>query len=169
MKPAVLKTQLRQAVGGSSLLRKSFLGALAIGSVAMLSSWIVAPGANAVMSTEYKFKIPLGLEQSAMVITPDNPMTTQKVELGRALFFDRRLSADNTIACASCHLAQKGFTDGQPVSTGIKGQRAAVARRHPLTACSAAFNFGTAGPPHWKINPSAPSRIQSNTVLLTTM
>ncbi len=123
MKQAVPKTEIRRAVGSSSLWRKSLLGALAIGSVAMLSSWIAAPSANAVLSTEYKFKLPLGLEQSSMVIPPDNPMTTQKVELGRALFFDRRLSADNTIACASCHLAQKGFTDGQPVSTGIKGQK----------------------------------------------
>jgi cytochrome c peroxidase len=124
MKQAIPKTELRQAVlGGSSLLRKSFLGALAISSVAMLSSWIAVPGANAVLSTEYKFKLPLGLEQSAMVIPPDNPMTTQKVELGRILFFDRRLSNDDTIACASCHLSTKGFTDGQPVSTGIKGQK----------------------------------------------
>ena len=123
MKPAVPKTKLRQAVGGSSLLRKSFLGALAISSVALLSSWIAAPGANAGVSNEYKPKLPFGLEESAMVIPPDNPMTIQKVELGRVLFFDRRLSADNTIACASCHLAQKAFTDGQPVSTGIKGQK----------------------------------------------
>jgi cytochrome c peroxidase len=124
MKPSVPKTELRQAVlGGSSLLRKSFLGALAVCSVTILSSWIAAPGANAVASNEYKFKLPLGLEQSAMVIPPDNPMTTQKVELGRILFFDRRLSNDDTIACASCHLATKGFTDGQPVSTGIRGQK----------------------------------------------
>ncbi len=117
MKPAVPKTELRQAVlGGSSLLRKSFLGALAISSVAILSPW-------AATATDYKLKLPFGLEESAMVIPPDNPMTVQKVELGRILFFDRRLSNDNTVACASCHLSQNGFTDGQPVSTGIKGQK----------------------------------------------
>jgi cytochrome c peroxidase len=117
MKPAVPKTELRQAIlGGSSLLRKSFLGALAISSVAMLSPWIAT-------AADYKLKIPFGLEESAVVITPNNPMTTQKVELGRFLFFDRRLSDDNTIACATCHLAKFGFTDGQPVSTGIKGQK----------------------------------------------
>jgi cytochrome c peroxidase len=89
----------------------------------MLSSWIGAPTADAVVSNEYKFKLPLGLEETAMVIPSDNPMTTQKVELGRLLFFDKRLSNDNTIACASCHLMQHGFTDGQPVSTGIRGQK----------------------------------------------
>ena len=117
MKPAVSNTELRQAgFGGSSLLRKSLLGALAICSVAMLS-----PGTTT--ATEYKLKIPFGLEESAVVIPADNPLTTEKVELGRILFFDKRLSQDNTIACASCHLAKNAFTDGKPVSTGIRGQK----------------------------------------------
>ena len=117
-------TPHRKTVFGDSLpLGKRVLGSVAVCAVAMLSSWIAAPNAHAVVSNEYKFKLPLGLEESAMVITPDNPMTTQKVELGRILFFDKRLSNDNTIACASCHLAQFGFTDGQPVSAGIRGQK----------------------------------------------
>ncbi|MBI3355712.1 MAG: c-type cytochrome [Nitrospirae bacterium] len=72
---------------------------------------------------EYKLKIPFGLEESAVVIPADNPLTNEKVELGRLLFFDKRLSQDNTIACASCHLAKFAFTDGKPVSTGIRGQK----------------------------------------------
>ena len=124
MKPAVPKTELRQVVlGGSSLLRKSLLGALAICAVAMLSSWIATPAANAQSATEYKLKIPFGLEETAVVIPADNPLTTEKVELGRTLFFDKRLSQDNTIACANCHLAKFAFTDGKPVSTGIRGQK----------------------------------------------
>ena len=117
MKPAVPNTKLRQPVlGGSSLLRKSVLSALAISSVAMLSPWVAT-------ATDYKLKIPFGLEASSVVIPPDNPMTVEKVELGRALFFDKRLSADNTIACANCHMAKFAFTDGMPVSTGIRGQK----------------------------------------------
>ena len=117
-------TQLQKAVFGDSFpLGKRVIGSLAVCAVAMLSSWIAVPSANAVVSNEYKFKFPLGLEESAIVIPADNPITTQKVELGRALFFDKRLSADNTIACASCHLAQFAFTDGQPVSAGIRGQK----------------------------------------------
>ena len=130
MKPATPNTelppstQLRKAVfGGSLLLVKSVLGVLAISAVAMLSSWIATPDANAVMSTEYKFKMPLGLEETAVVIPADNPLTVQKVELGRTLFFDKRLSNDDTIACANCHLAQFAFTDAQPVATGIHGQK----------------------------------------------
>jgi cytochrome c peroxidase len=72
---------------------------------------------------EYKLKIPFGLEETAVVIPADNPLTNEKVELGRMLFFDKRLSQDNTIACASCHLAKFAFTDGKPVSTGIRGQK----------------------------------------------
>lgn len=45
------------------------------------------------------------------------------VELGRALYFDKRLSADNTVSCATCHAPKHGFTDNLPVSTGIKGQK----------------------------------------------
>ena len=117
-------TQLqKQVFGGSLTPGKRVLGGLAVCAVAMLSSWIGAPTADAVVSNEYKFKLPLGLEESAMVIPSDNPMTVQKVELGRILFFDKRLSNDNTIACASCHLMQHAFTDGQPVSTGIRGQK----------------------------------------------
>ena len=41
--------------------------------------------------------------------------------LQRVLFFDKRLSKNNTIACVNCHLAGKGFADGMPASTGIKG------------------------------------------------
>jgi cytochrome c peroxidase len=117
-------TQLRKAVfGGSRMSGKSFLGIPAICAVAMLSSWITTPLANAQSATEYKLKIPFGLEETAVVIPADNPLTNEKVELGRALFFDKRLSQDNTIACASCHLAKFGFTDGKPVSTGIRGQK----------------------------------------------
>ena len=52
-----------------------------------------------------------------------NPYSAAKVELGRLLYFDKRLSADNTVACASCHAPEKGFTDNQPVSSGIRGQK----------------------------------------------
>lgn len=62
-----------------------------------------------------------GLEDPNAYVPADNPLTAEKVELGRILFFDKRLSKNNTIACASCHIAEKGFTDGMPVSTGING------------------------------------------------
>jgi cytochrome c peroxidase len=139
MKPAALKAELlppaqlpKAVLRDPLLLGKSLLGVLAICAVAMQSSWIATmaeaateekPAANAESATEYKLKIPFGLEETAVVIPADNPMTNEKIELGRMLFFDKRLSQDNTIACASCHLAKFGFTDGKPVSTGIRGQK----------------------------------------------
>lgn len=63
------------------------------------------------------------------VIPPDNPLTSEKVELGKRLYFDKRLSADGTVSCASCHDPTKGFADGRPVAVGIRNQ--AGARNSP--------------------------------------
>jgi cytochrome c peroxidase len=51
----------------------------------------------------------------------DNPLTAEKIELGRKLFFDKRLSDDNSIACVDCHHPEKAFTDGKVKSSGIHG------------------------------------------------
>ncbi len=66
-------------------------------------------------------KAPLGL--IPVSFPADNPYTPAKAELGRYLYFDPRLSADGTVACATCHDPRRGFTDCAAVSTGIKGQR----------------------------------------------
>jgi len=66
-------------------------------------------------------KAPLGLPP--LQWPRDNPYSAAKVELGRYLYFDRRLSADNTVSCSSCHSPQYGFADGAPVSTGIRAQK----------------------------------------------
>jgi len=65
--------------------------------------------------------VPLGL--LPIVWPNDNPYSPEKAELGRMLYFDPRLSADNTVSCATCHSPQYGFTDSMPVSTGIRGQK----------------------------------------------
>jgi len=53
----------------------------------------------------------------------DNPVTAAKVSLGRRLFFDRRLSGDGTLSCASCHERRRAFTDDRAVAQGIGGAR----------------------------------------------
>ena len=53
-----------------------------------------------------------------MVIPADNPMTPEKVALGRQLFFDERLSIDGSKSCYSCHLCENGLTDGLPKAIG---------------------------------------------------
>lgn len=70
----------------------------------------------------YKSTLPLGLQEEAAYIPPDNPLTSEKISLGRQLYFDGRLSADGTVSCATCHAPDKGFSDGRSTSTGIKGQ-----------------------------------------------
>jgi cytochrome c peroxidase len=53
-----------------------------------------------------------------MTIPPDNPMTPEKVALGRQLFFDERLSIDGSRSCYSCHVCEHGLTDGLPKAIG---------------------------------------------------
>jgi cytochrome c peroxidase len=55
-------------------------------------------------------------------VPEDNPMTAEKVELGRFLFYDKRLSANETQSCGSCHLQELAFTDGLPRAEGSTGQ-----------------------------------------------
>ncbi len=71
---------------------------------------------------------PLGLP---VVSVPDNnPVTTAKIDLGRKLFFDRRLSLNNTISCAMCHVPQQGFTSSEmKTAVGIEGRT--VSRNTP--------------------------------------
>ena len=54
-------------------------------------------------------------------VPTDNPMSAIKVELGRRLFYDTRLSVNNTMSCASCHLQALAFTDGKPRAIGATG------------------------------------------------
>jgi cytochrome c peroxidase len=56
-----------------------------------------------------------------MLIPADNPMTVEGVALGRKLFYEKKLSGDNTISCASCHSAENAFTDPKKYSVGIDG------------------------------------------------
>src|SRR5215470_16075735 len=66
-------------------------------------------------------EVPLGLEPRP--IPKENPLTEQRVGLGRRLFFDPILSADNTVACASCHQPSHGFAGTEARPRGIRGQR----------------------------------------------
>jgi cytochrome c peroxidase len=79
--------------------------------------------------------VPLGLAPIAWPLV--NPYSPAKAELGRLLYFDRRLSADGSVACASCHQPRLGFTDGQPVATGVRGQQGS---RSAPTVINSAYN-----------------------------
>lgn len=70
--------------------------------------------------TPYLLNIPKGFPE--IPIPSHNPLTEEKVELGRKLFFDPILSADSTISCATCHIPQAAFADHQPKAMGIHGK-----------------------------------------------
>lgn len=76
-------------------------------------------GGYAYNPKEYVFVKPIGFPD--MPIPADNPMTYEGIELGKKLFFDKKLSGDNSISCASCHLPENSFTDPNQFSKGVDG------------------------------------------------
>lgn len=97
---------------------------LVFGVVAMLAlaAWWLSD------SHDYVWVLPDNAPQPA--VPADNPMSTAKVELGRWLFYDTRLSGNKTMSCASCHIQALAFTDGRARSVGSTGER------HPRSSMS---------------------------------
>ena len=83
----------------------------------------------------YDWVLPAGFPEPAVPV--ENPMTAEKVELGRHLFHDTRLSGNGTQACASCHLQSLAFADGRQLPTGSTGH--ALVRNAPGLANVAWF------------------------------
>ena len=77
-----------------------------------------------------------------MDIPADNPLTVEGVELGRLLFWETRLSEDNSMSCGSCHLPEVNFADPAQYSTGVTG---AVGTRNAM----ALINLGWASSFFW--------------------
>ncbi len=74
---------------------------------------------NAFSQTEgnaYVLSLPPGVLEP--IIPEDNPLTQGKVDLGKKLFFDKRLSVDDTVSCATCHNPEKGFAAGKVIAVG---------------------------------------------------
>lgn len=82
----------------------------------------------AAQQTSYNWNIPAEIPKP--IVPADNPMTREKVELGRHLFYEKRLSVTGQFACASCHLQAKAFTDGKRVGVGATGEK------HPRNSMS---------------------------------
>jgi cytochrome c peroxidase len=67
----------------------------------------------------YDWRIPAWLPPPP--VPDDNPMSDEKTELGRHLFYDKRLSRDGSMSCATCHIQALAFTDGRPQGVGFDG------------------------------------------------
>jgi cytochrome c peroxidase len=105
-----------------------------IGVSALLAAGLIAGAAAAAAAEPLELNVPLGLKP--LRVPKDNPLTREKVELGKQLFFDKRLSRDNTVSCASCHDPAKGWSNGERFATGIEGK---VGGRSAPTIMNAAY------------------------------
>lgn len=94
------------------------------------------PSVAFTQSSDEPYELNLPPDVLEPIIPEDNPLTRGKVVLGKKLYFDKRLSADDTVSCATCHDPKKGFTDGERVAVGIKGQKGA---RNSPTVLNTAF------------------------------
>ena len=77
------------------------------------------PAAQTMRFKDFELELPLGLSQADFYLPPDNPISKDKVALGRSLFFDPRLSSDNSVSCATCHSPQSAFSDNRQISLGV--------------------------------------------------
>jgi cytochrome c peroxidase len=118
--------------------------AMAAGALAILALVVLWQATRAVLGFESaplfaaRSFHPAPGDEPIVPIPRTLPLDERKVALGRRLFHDPRLSADNSIACASCHALSKGGVDGSPQSVGIRGQRGAM---NAPTVFNSVFNF----------------------------
>ncbi len=94
---------------------------------------------TAVLAQADDAKPPRGL--AAVPIPKDNPQSAEKIELGKQLFFDKRLSGDNSVACATCHDPNKGWSNSDKTAEGIGGQRGGRSAPTVINAAYQAFQF----------------------------
>ncbi len=92
----------------ASRLKRTSLSALTL--AVLLSAGLSASAAE-----------PLGLKP--VPVPQDNPQAPEKIELGKQLYFDKRLSKDDTVSCASCHDPKFGFSNGERFATGVGGAK----------------------------------------------
>jgi cytochrome c peroxidase len=109
-------------------------------TIERIQTWLDDPANHQTLAV----KLPLGLSagQASIVGLDKNPLTKAKIELGRELFFDRRLSADATVSCADCHHPETGFARATQFGVGIGSQTGN--RNSP-----ASYNRILSGPQFW--------------------
>lgn len=120
---------------------KNLLAVVAVGALLLLLLVITRSGQNLMAADQPgiapRIKSPLGLPP--VPVPADNPLTPEKIALGRRLYYDPLLSVDKTVACASCHHPQYGFSDGKKVSNGF--QQKTGNRNSPTVFNSAYFEM----------------------------
>src|SRR4029453_14610251 len=88
-----------------------------LASAALLAGLFAAMRLSA---AEWEWSLPQGFPKP--VVPADNPMSAAKIEFGRYLFYDKRMSVNGKQSCASCHRQELAFTDGRARAEGTTGQ-----------------------------------------------
>jgi cytochrome c peroxidase len=98
----------------------------------------VGVGARSALSAQAgaSFTPPRGLENMPIQVPADNPMTPARIALGKQLFFDKRLSKTKAMSCETCHVPEKGWTDGLALSPRFDGS---MNTRHSPTLYGVAY------------------------------
>jgi cytochrome c peroxidase len=102
---------------------------------ASLSGFASLPAQTGAEAPAYRWQLPPGFPPPP--VPEDNAMSPAKVELGRHLFYDPRLSGPGTIACASCHQQSRAFSDGRARARGATG---ALHPRSAMSLTNVAYN-----------------------------
>ena len=108
-----------------------------IGVLALLAAASVATAGERFQSGSYTMDLPLGLQASSVYVPEGNPITEPKIALGKLLYFDMRLSNDDSVACATCHDPAHGFAEPRATSRGVGGQ---VGARNAPTVINRLFS-----------------------------
>ena len=116
-------------------MRYNRLIIFSIASIGLLSCKKEAGTISPVMS-DYQLNLVNGTLPTPN-LPADNPLTVAKVELGRKLFYDQRLSRDNSISCASCHRQENAFSDPRVLSLGVNKTEG---KRHAMAIFNMAWN-----------------------------
>jgi len=110
------------------------LRVLLIISPLALCSGCKSPVSEKPIGATVEIRVPLGLP--SIPIPVDNLPTEETIALGRRLFYDKKLSKDNSLACATCHNPERGFADGLEISRGVGGM---TGIRNAPTVINAAY------------------------------
>ena len=105
-----------------------------------IDAWLATPGVHETLDVSLPLGLSLGERQ--MVGLDENPLTRAKIELGRQLYFDGRLSSDGTISCASCHHPDTGYAAPTQFGIGVGSQTGN--RNSPVS-----YNRILSGPQFW--------------------
>ncbi|MCC2097000.1 MAG: di-heme enzyme, partial [Hyphomicrobiales bacterium] len=112
-------------------------GVLAAAVIAHVLTAAQTPAESATGATtgaSWVWRIPAWLPPPK--VPADNPMSAEKVELGRRLFYDKRLSRDGSMACATCHEQKRAFTDAKKVGVAFNGVHG---KRNPMGLANAGY------------------------------